>query len=221
MDEDAIRNAGMIDGLAAERLHQLLRPRARRRAVAIDEDSEAGRLDGGHADLIANELGMDFPGPREERRRSPIALKPTDLAVPPSKMARTSAPLSAVSTAPSAPNIFRPFQGAGLWLAEIWMHPRGMEVADGNAARRRRGNANVGHRAARREQPRDDGMAQHVAAGPAVARYDNPAAAEKGARGRGKGSRRLRNQALTDDAANARDGNDQVRRRLLGLIGEV
>ena len=40
-----------------------------------------------------------------------------------SKICLTSLPLAADRTPPSAPKSFRPFHGAGLWLAVIWMPP--------------------------------------------------------------------------------------------------
>src|SRR5579862_3651277 len=53
-------------------------------------------------------------------------------------------------------------------------------------------------------------MPQHIAAGPAVARNDDPSAAEISAESRGKRSCRLRRQTFAHDPANAGDGDDQI-----------
>ena len=52
-------------------------------------------------------------------RTSPIRSHAAYLISPPSKSCCTCLPRSAERTAPSPPNILRPFQGEGLWLAVI------------------------------------------------------------------------------------------------------
>ena len=101
----------------------------------------------------------------------------TRRAPPRSKRALTLRRLAGAEDRPSGPNSFRPLHGAGLWLAVIWMPPAAVEVADGQADGRRRGDADVVDLAARGGQPGQAGVAEHVAAGPAVAADDDPAAA--------------------------------------------
>ncbi len=59
-------------------------------------------------------------------------------------------------------------------------------------------------------QPGDDGVAEHDARGPAVARDDDAAAADVGAERRRERQGDLRRQALADDAADPRDADDEV-----------
>src|SRR5262249_59530208 len=60
------------------------------------------------------------------------------------------------------------------------------------------------------EQPGEDGVAQHEAAGTAVAAQEDATPLETGPQGRREGGGCFRRQALADDAANPRDTDDQA-----------
>ena len=84
-----------------------------------------------------------------------------------------------------------------------------VELANRESHGRCRRDAKIVDLAAARFQPRDDGVTQHLPAGSRIARQHDAATLEIAAKRLRKRDRRHRGKPRADDAANARDADNQ------------